>query len=714
MKSLIKALVGIIGGIIILLILAAILLPLIYDSEDLKNAIAGAVHEQTGRELSIVGDLDFSVFPWLAVQVSDLSLSNAEGFGDAPFARIGQARVGVALMPLFSKQIVADEITLDELQLDLAVNAEGKNNWDDLAGSDSDDAAAPGETESAIFSSQRVAGLNISDARVEYRDQQAGAHYRLSGFSIETGALGDGGPVPIELQTLLEDLTAGTSAQVTMAATAAIDLEAGQYVFDGLELNLAFAADDPGGPSTQIKLSTPHLSADLAKQTLGMDDFSAVLMNLEAAGSLSATNILDDLQYSGSLEVAEFSPAGLMQALQMEAPVTADPGVLQKAAFQASLKGNSSRFTLGNLQLELDQSRLDGELSVRNLDQDKPRIVFDFDIDEMDLDRYMAPAGDPASAQSDDIEIPASELQELRLKGDVRVARLRMAGLDFSDATIGITIRNGKLRMNPLTATFYGGTYSGDITLDGSGPAPVLSLDENMVGDLVDDESLSGLAQGHVRLTGRGATSSEILRTLGGEINLSLSEGAYEGINIWYEIRKGLAQYKGMAPPDPEPARTVFSRLQLAASVADGVVNTRELIGQLPFLTLTGNGAVDLGQSMVDLGLVAAVSDSPDLAGDPLAADLAGKRLPLKVSGALDDPGISIDWEELLKAEATDMLLDKLGLISGDSSDTETDEGSEVTADGETTEAEPKEEAAKALFDMLLGGGEEEDGGDNQ
>ena len=98
MKRIFKILLGLIGGIIVLMIVAAVVLPLIYDKEDLEKMISAEVQKRTGRELSIDGELDFSVFPWLAVEVSDLSLSNAEGFGDQPFARIGQARVGVALI----------------------------------------------------------------------------------------------------------------------------------------------------------------------------------------------------------------------------------------------------------------------------------------------------------------------------------------------------------------------------------------------------------------------------------------------------------------------------------------------------------------------------------------------------------------------------------------------------------------------------------------
>jgi hypothetical protein len=133
------------------------------------------------------------------------------------------------------------------------------------------------------------------------------------------------------------------------------------------------------------------------------------------------------------------------------------------------------------------------------------------------------------------------------------------------------------------------------------------------------------------------------------------------------------------------------------------------LVGELPFLTVNGNGTVDLGQSDVDLSLVAFVRNAPELSSDPLSADLMGKRIPFKVSGPLDDPGFSVDWEELLKGEVGDMLLDRLGLkpesVDGTSADNEQQE---------TVEIDQVEEIAKgALFDLLRGKDKDKDKDDD-
>jgi AsmA protein len=222
--------------------------------------------------------------------------------------------------------------------------------------------------------------------------------------------------------------------------------------------------------------------------------------------------------------------------------------------------------------------------------------------------------------------------------------------------------------------------------------------------DLTDNENLSGTGQAHVQLTGQGKTSNEVMRSLNGELGLTLDEGALEGINIWYEIRRAYAVYKGLDAPEPEADRTVFSRIQFDAAVSEGLLTTRKLVADLPFLAVRGNGSVDLGKSNIDLQLTATVRDVPELSQDDIGSELKGKQLPFKVSGAMEDPKISIDWAKLMQGEAADMLLDKLGL----GSDSESDKPNDET---ESTKDQNKEMAKGLLFDLLGGKKDKDDDG---
>jgi len=427
--------------------------------------------------------------------------------------------------------------------------------------------------------------------------------------------------------------------------------------------------------------------------------------------------ILDKPAFKGAFRVEDFSPARLMQDLAIEVPRTTDPNVLQHMQLSTQFSGTDAALQLSSLKLELDQSHFDGELSVKNFDQ--PAIRFDFKVDSIDIDRYLEPSPKDTDTAHDaawDVAIPKDELQDRDLQGTLRVAALRLAKVDFSDAVLGLKLSQGKLRLNPLTAGFYDGTYSGNVSLDGSGAVPVVSLDEKidsitlqrMLADITNTESLSGTAVGYARLTGRGASSDAVLSSLDGDVGLNLTEGAYEGVNVWYEIRRAYALFKGLPPPPPEPDRTVFSRLRFDAGVQNGVLTTREMAGELPFLNLRGDGSVNLGQSSVDLRLVAAVRDAPELSKDPLAAELRGKKFPFRISGPLESPEISVDWASLLQGEATDLLLKKLDLKSrlgaqGADSESAPEDGKSGDSASEPAAAEfQPEDAAKSLLKGLL------------
>ena len=74
-----------VGGLLALIVLALVLVVVFVDPNDYRDDIARIVETETGRKLTLSGDLKLSVFPWLAVETGPASLSDAPGFGDEPF-----------------------------------------------------------------------------------------------------------------------------------------------------------------------------------------------------------------------------------------------------------------------------------------------------------------------------------------------------------------------------------------------------------------------------------------------------------------------------------------------------------------------------------------------------------------------------------------------------------------------------------------------------
>lgn len=688
------------GLVVVVLAVATVILPRMYDSEDLKIAIAGSVAGQTGRELRIDGALEFSVFPVLAIEVNDLTLGNAEGFGDQPFARIGQARVGIALLPLLRKQLLADEVLLTGLQVNLMVNERGADNWGELASGGAGQ-SPQGAGQEHPFASQRVAGVNITDASIDYRDLQAGTHYRLGNFSLRTGALGEASPVPVSLSMLLEDVVQATQLEIELATVLSMDVNAGVHTLADFELRAR--GGDPG--VAPVTLTSPALVLDTSRDMLEAGSFSLGMGGLAAEGRLEASAISSAPRFAGSLEASAFSPRELMQSLGLQPLATADPSVMQSMDISMDFSGDASALSMSNVKARLDDSRISGELGISNLAGEVPALRFVLDVDRIDADRYMAPAEPAAGGGEAEIAIPKDELAGVDLDGTLRVASLTAMGMTLNDAEIGLRVHNGVLRLHPLTAGIYGGRYQGDITLDSSGAVPSVSLNENiqsvvfqqLATDLLGSDQVSGAAKGQLRVTGVGATGSAMIGSLEGTLDLQLDEGALEGVDVWHQIRKGMATLKGQPEPEGDAGRTVFSRMNMQGTIEQGVLSLDELLGELPFLSLQGQGEVDLRQMVLDVGLVAAVRSSPELSADPLAAQLSGKKIPFRISGPASEPRVSVDLQNLLKSEATDRLMDKLGLSGGD------EDGEQ---DGDSNSLEKK---AKGILGGLLGGRKKDD-----
>ena len=133
------------GAAVLLITLTLVGILLFVDPNDYKDDITTAVRDATGRELTIDGNLELSVFPWLGLSLGRTRLGNAPGFGDQPMAQVEAVDIKVKLLPLLKSQLEMKTVLLRGLQLNLARKADGRSNWDDLTGQPAEVTETPSE-----------------------------------------------------------------------------------------------------------------------------------------------------------------------------------------------------------------------------------------------------------------------------------------------------------------------------------------------------------------------------------------------------------------------------------------------------------------------------------------------------------------------------------------------------------------------------------------
>jgi AsmA protein len=429
-------------------------------------------------------------------------------------------------------------------------------------------------------------------------------------------------------------------------------------------------------------------------------------------------------ELSGSLTVPRFNPRELFAALGEAPPVTADPDVLKRYEMQGNWSFAGDKAAIENIVTTLDDTEARGWLRVTSLAASA--LAFDLQLDAIDLDSYMAPeeeaaggqtAGSAAASGDESLDLPVDDLRALNLQGRLGVGQLKFADARLNDANINVKAKDGLIRLNPLTAALYDGSYSGDIRLDVRGAKPQLSVNENLSGvqlstllaDLRDQYNLSGL--GNVRFKGvaSGNSINELIANLQGDAALDLQDGIYQGTDLWYEIRKTYAQLKNKELPlAPESPHTDISQFDGTATFANGILKNDRFNAQIPFLRLTGLGDVDLLNSTVDYRLEARVVKTPTFDDGAVLDDLNGLVLPITLKGNMDGPKVGVDLTAIAVSIGQNKLRDRLLKELGGDQPAGEDSGAgaePASQDAQPQEEQPppdaKEQLKKSLFDML-------------
>lgn len=716
----IKILAWLIAAFVAVFALGAVFLLVFFDPNDFRDDIAEAVNKQTGRELLIEGDVSLAFFPWLAIEVGPTTLGNASGFGDKPFMAFDRAKLSIRLLPMLLRQEVAiGTAELEALTLNLQVNPQGGTNWDDLLAAEKtaeaeDDVAA--DKGGAI----EVSGVDVRDTTITYEDRQAGDTYVLSGMQMQLGRVSDDGqPVPANGAFLFDMQPAGVSGNIEMDTVLSFDTSDGLMVFDGLKIEgvVEGIATSP----TRLEFETDNIAVQTENQLVTMKPLALTVLGIDIEAEIEPFSYAGAVEPVAAIRVDAFSPRSLMHLLDIEAPVTADPVALSSVLIEGKAAVKTNVVELSAVTIKLDDTTLKGTLSVPRSASGSYR--FDLDADRIDLGRYMEPADESAEIAESGavpVEIPSDLIQPLNARGNLRVASASLGNIEFENVVLGLNTANGRMRLHPISAGLFGGSYNGDVRVDVAGAMPVLSLDEKIqdvnLADLAramfEQENVTGTISGGFNLTGRGSDTAAIQRSLAGNMTFELKDGTYEGTDIWYELRRARALLKGGEAPEPQlPPRTKFSSVTATGVVKEGVMRNDDLFAELPFMRLSGRGNVDLAAATVDYDLTARVLERPESLQDVSEEELddfTEAVIPLKIMGPLSSPSVKPDVGKLLQKrveeEVKDLLMDKL--LGGSKEEPAAEEGvaEEPSAEGEPEEEEQDledelKDKLKGLFD---------------
>jgi AsmA protein len=655
------ALVGL-GGVLLLLVAAAAYLLLFFDANAHKPELQRLVLEQTGRELELPGELKLKLFPWVAIETGRAVLGNAAGFGTEPMVEIEHARLGLKLLPLLHRRVEVAAIRLDGPTIRLAVDATGRSNWADLSGK----SAAPSpEGTGGALSAISVAGVQITRGTVLYADRSAGTEIGVHDLTMTTGALASGKPFDLQLSGTVQKGKA-MSVALTLSSQATLNSDASRYQLASPVFVLRLRGAGLPAAGLPVELSFERIDADLAAQTLDLPGMDMRVAGARLTGALSGTKVVDAPRISGPLRLADVSLRAFLKNFDVTLPVTRDAAAFGRIGFDGQLAASSHSLLINDLKLRFDDTSATGHGGISDLD--RMALAFELDLDRINADRYLAPAAPAAPAtggratakSSTPLPIPVELIRSLDVHGTLAVREAVFAGIQYSHLRVGINAAGGRLRIFPSEAQMYGGQYHGDITVDASARLPRVSFDEHVTGvdfaplfsDMFETRRVSGRGTAAIKAAGTGADSAALLRTLTGTLEFHVDNGALEGADLWYEIRRARAVLKQQPiPARTGPERTPFTAFSATGRITNGVVSNEDLIAALQYLQVKGRGSADIAAGTLDYHLDVLVQNIPAEGSDATDVhDLVGLKLPVLITGTFGAPKVRPDLEGLAKA----------------------------------------------------------------
>lgn len=591
MKWIIRIVLGLIL-LVVLLTAVVVFLVLSLDPNDHKDRISTLIEEQTGQELEIRGDIGLSLFPRLTLELGETTLSNAEGFSEPHFARVRKVDVGLALLPLLRKEVQVHGVRLEGLEVFLARDAQGRSNWEALltAGeapaTPAPEVSPPASGVPGILRGLDVAGIDIRDASVHWRDEQAGTKLRIEPFNLQMGRLrlGEAAPLDMDLRLLMDDPQLSLHLQIKADLT--MDPERGHYALRRIISSLDAQGD--ALPRSMAASIGGEFIADLRQDVVHLSKLDIKLDESTLRGDITVANLADP-----ALDITLH-----LDRIDLDAYL---PGTGERESGPAAPSGDG--WPEEPLELPVDMLR---GLNLRA----------DIRIDHLKI----------MNLQLRDAVV-LIQGRDGRLEVNSIKARLYEGHLD---GNLGLDVSGRTPRFSAVQALK-------DVRFGA------------LLQDLKGDAMVTGLANGRIQVGSVGNSVKEIIASLDGAGDMRVNDGAIKGINVAQVIRDADARLRGRTPAaDAGPRQTDFTAITGTFVISKGVVTNSDLEGASPLLRVNGRGDVNLNSRRIDYRLdtrLVATLEGQD--GQPLD-ELRNVNLPITIRGRWNEPRIGLDLQAVV------------------------------------------------------------------
>ncbi|EKO3720497.1 AsmA family protein [Vibrio metschnikovii] len=670
-----------IAALLVMVIAAVVALVVFVNPNQFKPLIIEQTKQQTGLELVIEGDISWQFFPAIGFELGKTELRNPDGFTQNNLFKVDRVGIDIAVMPLFRHQLHIGNVRLEGAEFYLETLLDGRSNLESLTQAQNQKSSAQVEealTESPSSQPETtadqpwtlsLAGVTVSQARLEILDQQTGTHSTLYDVDLTVSEFAADRWTSV-------DFSAKGSAnqqQFSVDGKAEIKLSADfkQYALRNITLNSTLEDPSVQIDALQLKLATFEFDQDNAltfavkgnAADMAFDVSGQAQLQVDAAIS---TVSLDKLLLNSTLQGAALpqSPMQVEMASRIVFDVTnstLDVALDRLMANAIALSGKA------NIHLA-DIPKIRFQLHSPAIDLDEF-----FGLDQATPDSAAQPAVNAPTSLPVEVEPDLSALQNLDVAGEITIDQFKAGNAKLHHVHTRFAVNRGVIDLNTLTAELYQGKIQASAKVDARKTPATYQVKKTITGvqvqplliDVADNDLLQGTGNITVDVQGRSLTPSGIQKNLLGTVTINFADGAVNGINVAQLIRTNHARLRGQTLDESEAVKqTDFSALTATLQLNKGEVSTNNLAMQSPLLRIRGEGKANYLNETVDFVVRTSIVGTLKGQGGKDIDELRDVTIPIHISGQWTEPRYRLVFDDLLKQRAQkeiDRGIEKLG-----------------------------------------------------
>ncbi|MBI3127838.1 MAG: AsmA family protein [Candidatus Tectomicrobia bacterium] len=596
---------GAIAGIIVLAVAGAFIYIKTLDPNQYKGYIAGKAKEATGRDLRIEGPIRFELGLRPVLVVEGASFSNTSWGSRPQMATLKRLEVEVEILPLIrAREIRLKRLVLIHPDILLERNKEGRGNWQFGTADEKQpqkDEKQPQKKEGRGVPAGLALATQVENASVTYRNHQTGKVHRVT----------------------IERMSANAESLDSLVA----------LKFKGAYEEIPVTVDGKVGPFGTVLKGTGPFPVEVS--------FSVGEIQSSVKGRIGDIGDMSGIDLHFASEGGGFS--------SVKSLVGSMIGGTGKFRLAAQVKGDTASLAITGMTLRSGESDIAGRFKA-NFKGPRPRFEGELVSKRLLLTEFIQPAkGGQAPKQAPKKEpgagkgelfpktpIPYDSLRHVDARVRLSAGELIAPRAYFHEVSADLNLQDGRLGLTALKAKTAGGSMEGNLHANANtkvGGLKVTGRNLEMA-ELLKNAGTSAWVSGRtdfsLDLQGRGEDVDTLMGNLDGETRLLVGEGTMNTAGLDYLVG-GFTQVLGTLLSQG----TTNMKLNCAAAdfaVKKGVAETRALVADSQFSTISGEGKIDLGRETVDMRVV------------PKAKSVTlSMSVPVRIEGPLRKPSVRPD-----------------------------------------------------------------------